>query len=128
MPYNVIRDDALNYIPAGSDAASVALTYPTRTPSRRHNIKDKLVEELRAPPPGFGALGLRELPFLNQVIDETLRVHSAALPPFPRLVPGSGAHLAGYYMPGSIEVSAQAFSSHRDPVVFPSPDEFRPER
>ncbi|KAI0545628.1 cytochrome protein [Xylaria curta] len=128
MPYHEIRDEALNYIAAGSDTVSVTLTYLTWTLGRRHDIRDKLVEELQTLPPGFGALELRELPFLNQVIDEALRVHSAAPAPFPRLVPDGGAQLAGHYMPGGIEVSAQAFSLHRDPVIFPSPDEFRPER
>ncbi|KAI1273301.1 cytochrome protein [Xylaria sp. FL0933] len=128
MPYNEIRDEALNYITAGSDTVSVTLTYLTWRLSRRTDIRDKLVEELRALPPGFGASALRELPFLNQVIDETLRLYSATPPPFQRVVPSGGARLAGHYMPGGIEVSAQAYSMHRDPAVFPLPGEFRPER
>jgi cytochrome P450 len=128
MPYHEIRDEALNYIAAGSDTVSVTLTYLTWTLSRRPDIRDRLCGELKTLPPGFGAQELRELPFLNQVINETLRVYTAAPAPFPRLVPDGGVHLAGYYMPGGIEVSAQAFSMHRDPAIFPAPSEFRPER
>lgn len=128
MPYNEIRDEALNYIAAGSDTVSVTLTYLTWTLSRNLDIRDRLVEELRTLAPDFGAHELRELPYLNQVIDETLRIYSAAPGPFPRLVPAEGAHLAGYYMSGGIEVSAQAFSLHRDPVIFPAPYEFQPGR
>lgn len=128
MPYNEIRDEALNYIAAGSDTVSVTLTYLTWTLSRKTDIRDRLVKELRTLPPSFSAQDLRELPFLNQVIDETLRVYSAAPAPFPRLVPAEGARLAGYDMPGGIEVSAQAYSLHRDPTIFPAPYEFRPER
>ncbi|KAI0149566.1 cytochrome protein [Xylariaceae sp. FL1272] len=128
MPYNEIRDEALNYIAAGSDTVSITLTYLTWELSRKPKIRKRLVEELRTLPADFGAQELRELQFLNQVIDETLRLYCAAPPPFPRLVPSDGAYLAGYYLPGGIEVSAQAFSMHRDTTVFPSPEEFRPER
>ncbi|KAJ6437577.1 hypothetical protein O9K51_09783 [Purpureocillium lavendulum] len=124
MPYNEIRDEALNYIAAGSDTVSVTLTYLTWTLCRKPDIRNRLVGELRTLPPNFGAHELRELPFLNQVINETLRVYSAAPGPFPRLVPSGGAHLAGYFLPGGTE----AFSMHRDPAIFPAPGEFRPER
>ncbi|KAI1258955.1 cytochrome protein [Xylariaceae sp. FL1019] len=128
MPYNEIRDEALNYIAAGSDTVSITLTYLTWELSRKPEIKQRLLEELRMLPADFGALELRDLPFLNQVMDETLRLYCAAPPPFPRVVPNDGAHLAGYYLPSGIEVSAQAFSMHRDTTIFPSPEEFRPER
>jgi cytochrome P450 len=128
MPYNEIRDEALNYIAAGSDTVSITLTYLTWTVCRNPDIRETLVKELRTLPPEFGVAQLRDLPFLNQVINETLRMYSAAPGPFPRLVPSGGTELAGYWMAEGTEVSAQAFSMHRDPVTFPAPYEFRPSR
>lgn len=128
MPYNEIRDEALNYIAAGSDTVSITMTYLTWTLSHRPDIRDTLVKELRTLPPAFGADELRDLPYLNAVINETLRIHSAAPGPFPRLVPPEGVELAGYHMAGGVEVSAQAYSMHRDPAIFPDPSEFRPSR
>jgi len=128
MPYNEIRDEALNYIAAGSDTVSITLTYLTWTVCRNPDIRETLVKELRTLPPEFGVAQLRDLSFLNQVINETLRMYSAAPGPFPRLVPSGGTALAGYWMAEGTEVSAQAFSMHRDPVTFPAPYEFRPSR
>jgi len=128
MPYHEVRDEAVNYIAAGSDTVSTTLSYLTWTLSKKLDVRDRLVEELEALPRGFGAQELRELPYLNGVINETLRIHTAAPAPFPRLVPAEGADLAGYSLAGGVEVSAQAYSMHRDPAIFPDPDEFRPER
>lgn len=128
MPYNEIRDEALNYIAAGSDTVSITLTYLTWAVCRDPIIREMLVQELMTLPPKFGIALLRDLPFLNQVINETLRLYSPAPGPFPRLVPPGGTELAGYWMAEGIEISAQAFSLHRDPVTFPAPYEFRPSR
>ncbi|SPJ74748.1 related to cytochrome P450 CYP4/CYP19/CYP26 subfamilies [Fusarium torulosum] len=128
MPFNEIRDEALNYIAAGSDTVSVTMTYLTWHLSRNTDIRDELIKELRALPSDFDAHQLRDLPFLNAVINETLRIYSAAPGPFPRLVPPEGADIAGYHIAGGVEVSAQAYSLHRDPSIFPDPDDFKPSR
>ena len=128
MPYNEIRDEALNYIAAGSDTVSITLTYLIWAVCSDPNIRETLVRELRTLPPEFGKAQLRDLPFLNQIINETLRLYSPAPGPFPRLVPSGGSELAGYWMAKGTEVSTQAFSLHRDPVTFPAPYKFQPSR
>ncbi len=128
LPFNEIRDEAQNYTAAGSDTVAVTLTFLTWSVCRNPKIQSQLVQELSMLPPDFGELHLRNLPFLNQIINEALRLYPAAPGLLPRLVPEGGFDLGGHWVEAGIEVCAQSFSLHRDPIHFPSPYEFRPER
>ncbi|POR38265.1 Uncharacterized protein TPAR_01529 [Tolypocladium paradoxum] len=128
MPFNEIRDEAENYITAGSDTTSNTLTYLIWAVCRDSNTRMTLLNELRTLPPDFAEAQLRRLPFLNQVISETLRLYSAAPSGLPRLVPRGGVELAGYWFAENTEVCAQAFSMHRDPIIYPAPEQFLPSR
>ncbi|PNY23763.1 sterigmatocystin biosynthesis P450 monooxygenase [Tolypocladium capitatum] len=128
MAFNEIRDEAQAYIVAGSDTTATSLTYLTWAVCRNPGLREALVEELRTLPEGYAEAQLRDLPFLNMVIDETLRLYGAAPAILPRSVPPGGAELAGYRFQEGDVVSTQAYSMHRDPVIFPRPDEFIPTR
>ncbi len=65
---------------------------------------------------------------MNKVIDETLRLYSAAPGSLPRIVPAGGAILGGYHIPGGTTVSTQAYTFHRNPKIFPNPESFDPDR
>ncbi|PHH87321.1 hypothetical protein CDD83_9030 [Cordyceps sp. RAO-2017] len=97
MPFNEIRDEAQSFIIAGSDTTANTLTFLTWSVCRHPRVRARLVDELRDLPPDFDEARLRDLPFLNQVIDETLRLYSAAPSTLPREVPPGGAELAGYW-------------------------------
>lgn len=123
-----ILSEARSFIVAGSDTTSNSLTYLVWSVCRNDDIRRTLAEELRALPGEFDDSMLKPLPYLNQVIDETLRLYSAAPSGLPRLVPPGGAELAGYWMPGGSTVTTQAYTLHRDPTVFPRPEVFDPSR
>ncbi|KAI1852249.1 hypothetical protein JX266_002427 [Neoarthrinium moseri] len=123
-----LRDEAQAYIIAGSDTTSNTLTYLVWSVCRSPIIKTKLVDELLTVPPKFAYDDIRDLPYLNMVIEETLRLYSAAPAGLPRIVPPGGADLAGHHLPAGSTVSTQAYSLHRDPNVFPRAEEFIPER
>ncbi|KAM4057424.1 cytochrome p450 [Hirsutella rhossiliensis] len=123
-----VRDEAQSYITAGTDTTAVSLTYLTWSVCRNPDIRAQLVAALQTLPPDFTEVQLRNLPFLNHVIDETMRLYSAAPSTLPRLVPPGGVRLAGHWFDEGTVVSAQAFSMHRDPLIFPQPDEFIPSR
>lgn len=71
---------------------------------------------------------LQQLPYLNQTIEEALRLHPAAPSALPRVVPQEGATFAGTYLPGGSTICTQAYSLHRDPSIFPDPEKFNPLR
>ncbi|KND89234.1 putative sterigmatocystin biosynthesis P450 monooxygenase [Tolypocladium ophioglossoides CBS 100239] len=128
LTFDEIRNEAQSYIVAGSDTTANSLTYLTWSVCRNPGIRDALVKELRTLPEAYTESQLRDLPFLNLVIDEALRLYPAAPFVLPRSVPPGGAELAGYWLKEGDVVSAQTYSMHRDPVIFPDPDEFVPSR
>jgi cytochrome P450 len=65
---------------------------------------------------------LERLPILKAVIEETLRLYSAAPGTLPRLTPKSGAIFQDYHIPAGTIVGTQSYSLHRYPVLFPNPD------
>ncbi|MBE3046280.1 cytochrome P450 [Candidatus Bathyarchaeota archaeon] len=120
--------DARGYIIAGSDTTSNSLTYLVWSVCRNDDIRHRLVEELMALPADFDDQMLKPLPYLNQVIDETLRLYAAAPSGLPRVVPPGGAELGGHWLPGGSTVTTQAYTLHRNPTVFPQPELFNPSR
>lgn len=45
-----------------------------------------------------------------------------------RHTPPEGTKIDGQMVPGDTAVSISAYTAHRDPMVFPDPEAFRPER
>lgn len=122
MSYLEIRQEAQGYIVAGTDTTAVTLTYLVYAVCRNRRVQEKLVAELANVPAPVRDKHLRDLPYLNQVINETLRLYTAVPTGLPRLVPPEGAQFSGYHVPGGVTVSAQAYSLHRDHCIFPNPE------
>lgn len=129
-----IRDNAQVYLTAGSGTTATSLTFLVWSVCKHDAVKRKLLGELYAHLEAkglgddFGYDDIKELPYLNCVIKETLRLYSAVPTGMPRVVPLGGATLAGRFLPAGTTVAAQAFSMHRNADVFPEPDCFVPER
>lgn len=128
-----ITDEAQIYIVAGSDTTALTLTFLVWSVCRQPAVvQQRLADEVRRllpPPPGrFEDHDVQQLPYLNQVIEEALRLYPPAPSALPRVVPPGGATLSGHFLPGGSVVCTQAYSLHRNPDVFPNPDVFDPSR
>lgn len=121
LPHDEIKKEAQGYIVAGSDTTAVTLTYLTYAVCGNSRVRDKLVVEVTALTEPIHDNDLRNLPYLNMVISETLRLHTAVPFGLPRTVPSEGFNFNGYFLPGGATVSTQSYSLHRDPRVFPDP-------
>ncbi|KAI6778855.1 uncharacterized protein J7T54_000511 [Emericellopsis cladophorae] len=128
LPFNELCGAAQTYIIAGTDTTAITMTYLTWAVCRRPSIQAKLVEELRTLPVHFADVHLRELPYLQCVIEETLRLYAAVPGGLPRIVPPGGAELVGHHLAQGTVVSGQAYTLHRDSTIFPRPLEFDPAR
>lgn len=114
--------ESQSYITAGTDTTAVTLTYIIYSVCRDPTIRDPLVAELRAVHEQLTYADVKNLPYLNRVIDEGLRLYGAAPGALPRVVPAGGTRLADHSLPGGITVSTQGYSLHRDPKAFPEPE------
>ena len=112
------------FIVAGSDTTANTMTYLVYAVTRHPEVQKRLVDELSTVRSDFGWDDLRDLPYLNKCIDETLRLYGPASNALPRSVPQGGATLAGYYLPGDkgLTVSTQAYTLHRNSSIFSEPE------
>ncbi|EXJ65327.1 hypothetical protein A1O7_01668 [Cladophialophora yegresii CBS 114405] len=134
-----LQDEDLNvqstsFILAGSHTTSSSLTWIVWRILKSPEIHRKLNDELDA---ALGTTDRKAIPahakldnltYLNCIIKEGLRIDTSVPGSTPRYVPPEGAVMGDYALPGRTIVSVQAYTTHRDPDVFPDPDRFWPER
>ena len=132
--------EALTQLIAGSDTTSntacALLYWCTSTPG----IVARLQAELDAAVPAGTDVPsfemVKDLPFLQNVINETLRIHSTSSLGLPRVVPpGPGVRLAGYHFPTGTVLSVPAYTMHHDIAIWNpwnelafDPERFNPDR
>ena len=124
----MIADEASNFMIGGTDTTSTTLTYLIWAVLRHPQVKQRLLAELLTMPADPTARELEVAPYLNRVIDETLRLYSAVPGSLRRTTPSGGAMLAGYNLPGNTVVCTQAYTFHRNSSVFQEPWCFDPDR
>lgn len=115
---------------AGSDTTAISLSaimyYVLRTP-RVHNRLRREVDEFSAQ----GSIRFKdsqEMPYLQAVIKEALRMHTATGLPLWREVPSGGVQINGYYIPQGSAVGINTWVAHYNDDYFPDAKEFIPER
>lgn len=71
---------------------------------------------------------VREISFLDDIINETLRLKPALLTGYYRVTPPQGVQVDEVHIPGDINVFVPVQLIQRDPRYWPKPLEFIPER
>ncbi|KAF5006245.1 hypothetical protein FDECE_7405 [Fusarium decemcellulare] len=127
--------EALTQLIAGSDTtsnSSCALLYHvTRTPGVLEKLQAELDDAIptEVSVPTFDMV--RDLPYLNNVINETLRYHSTSGIGLPRQIPENapGITIRGHYFPPGSVLSVPTYSIHHSKEIWgPDADDFKPER
>ncbi|KAJ4188492.1 hypothetical protein NW755_006654 [Fusarium falciforme] len=116
---STVRTEAGNLIVAGSDTTAITLTYLAWAVLSQPRLQAALELEVCGLSPSLTFDELKSAPLLNSVIEETLRLYGAAPGALPRVVPGKGLSVRGYFIPPGTVVSTQAYTLHRDSTVFP---------
>jgi cytochrome P450 len=133
-----IACELYDQLTAGFETSAVGLTYLLWRVSRNQEIQDKLREELLTldSPVSYPKAGelppakaIDSLPLLDAIVTETLRLHAPIPGIQPRVTPSPSCTLGGYTdIPPNTRVSAQGYSLHRNPEVFPDPESWQPKR
>ncbi|EMC93381.1 hypothetical protein BAUCODRAFT_238892 [Baudoinia panamericana UAMH 10762] len=124
--------EALTQLIAGSDTTSntsCALLYHCLMhPEVVRKLQAELDEALPSNDvPSYEQV--KDLPYLDQVIQETLRIHSTSSQGLPRQVPVGGAEVCGRFFPQGLVLSVPAYVMHHSTEIWgPDAEEFRPER
>lgn len=127
--------EALTQLIAGSDTTSntaCAILYwclrtPGVIPKLQKTLDDALPKDIDVPTHAM----VKEIPYLQWVIWETMRIHSTSAMGLPREIPAGGdpVTIAGHtFMPGDV-LSVPSYTIHRSKEIWgPDAEEFVPER
>jgi cytochrome P450 len=124
-----IRDQVMTLMFAGHDTSTSTVTFMLHELARHPDVVAKLREEQErvlgtaAPTPEQLE---REMPYLDMVLDEVLRLYPPAWIGPRRAV--REFEFGGYTVPRGAYVNYCSWASHRIPEVFPDPEAFIPER
>jgi cytochrome P450 len=124
-----IRDQVMTLMFAGHDTSTSTLTFMLHELARHPEATRRLCEEqdrvLQGETPA--ALQLeKEMPYLDMVLDEVLRLYPPAWIGPRRAV--REFEFGGHTVPKGAYVNYCSWASHRLPEVFPQPEAFIPER
>jgi cytochrome P450 len=127
--------EMLDHIIATQETNTTTWTYIlyqlSQHPLRQRQLRAELEDcaERHAHDGGhFSPAVLDSLPFLDAVLQETLRLHAGNPARLPRVVPQGGITLEGHFIPNGTTVSSNAYCLHRNERLFPQPEEWIPER
>jgi len=124
-----IRDQVMTLMFAGHDTSTSTLTFMLHELARHPEVVDRLHEEqdqvLGGASPTPQQLE-KEMPYLEMVLDEVLRLYPPAWIGPRRAV--REFEFGGYTVPRGAYVNYCSWASHRLPEVFPEPEAFIPER
>jgi cytochrome P450 len=124
-----VRDQVMTLMFAGHDTSTSTLTFMMHELTRHPEVVVRLAEEeqrvLGGATPTPEQLE-RELPYLDMVLDEVLRLYPPAWIGPRRAV--REFEFGGYTVPLGAYVNYVSWASHRIPEVFPDPEAFIPER
>jgi cytochrome P450 len=124
-----IRDQVMTLMFAGHDTSTSTLTFMMHELARHPDLLAKLCEEqdqvLDGAMPDIDKLE-REMPYLDMVLDEVLRLYPPAWIGPRRAV--RDFEFGGHRVSRGAYVNYCSWASHRLPEVFPEPEAFIPER
>jgi cytochrome P450 len=124
-----VRDQVMTLMFAGHDTSTSTLAFLMYELARHPDVLARLCAEqdeiLAGATPTVEQLE-REMPYLDMVLDEVLRLYPPAWIGPRRAV--REFEFGGYTVPMGAYVNYSSWASHRIPEVFPDPEAFIPER
>ncbi|KAK8080612.1 Cytochrome P450 [Apiospora hydei] len=114
---------------AGGETVATTLTGLTCFLAQNPEKLQQLVDEIRGAFKSYdeiNATAAQQLPYLQAVLNEGLRLFPPASGGAPRVSPGFELH--GYHIPSGTEINVSPWTITHDEKYFSEPWEFRPER
>lgn len=118
-----VQAEAGVFTVAGTDTTAITMTYLVWCVLSRPELQQKIQDEVAGLSDDYGDSDLFDLPWLGGIISETLRLYGPIASALPRVSPPGGCILGGFSISGGTIVSTQSHTIHRDPELFPNPNE-----
>ena len=123
-----LRDELMTLLLAGHETTASSLAWALYWMHQNPNIVARLRDELQSCPPEAGTMELLKLPYLTAVCNEALRLYPVVPITFPRRAMDEPFEIKGHRLPVDSLVAPCIYLTHHDPVLYPEPKAFRPER
>jgi cytochrome P450 len=111
-----IHDELLTLLVAGHETTATALSWAVERLIRHPEKMERLRAEVES----------GEEAYMAATIQETLRLRPVIVGVLRRLT--EPVEMGGYELPAGLTVMPSIHLVHRDPTIYPEPDDFRPER
>ena len=121
---------AQDLIAGGTESSAVTVEWAISELLKKPEVIAKATEELdRVIGPGRWVTekDIPQLPYVDAIVKETMRLHPVAPLLVPRLA-REDATVDGYDIPAGTRVLVSVWSIGRDPALWDAPEEFMPER
>ncbi|KAK3074172.1 hypothetical protein LTR53_003642 [Teratosphaeriaceae sp. CCFEE 6253] len=130
IPNSHIPAYMVEMLAAGSSTTSHTATFACYELMRHPKEAGRLREELESAFPNKDNIDetkTMQLPFLDSVLRETMRLMPMIPGPLPRYL-GDSIDVRGYQVPPGVVASTAAIDQGRLPSIYPEPDTWKPER
>jgi cytochrome P450 len=125
-------EDGRLIIIAGSDTTASTLAsaiyFLCQSPEKAERLRNELKKVFPNGEADWSIEKLKEVPYLEGVIDETLRLKPAIPSGVPRVTPEAGLQIDDVFIPGDTNVIVPTHTIQRDSRYFVDPNSFVPER
>ncbi|KAI9480192.1 cytochrome P450 [Coemansia mojavensis] len=132
MTRSQITAENIVFLVAGTDTTALTLTWTIHYLMLYPRVYKKAVDEVRSK---FAhdhlityAEGKAQLPYVEAVIYEALRIRAVSGTALPRVVPEGGATFQGYFLPGGTQINVNIAGANHHHGTWDNPRLFRPER
>jgi cytochrome P450 len=123
-----LRDELMTMLFAGHETTAIALSWALYWVHYLPEVREKLLQELNSIDiANADPTTITQLPYLNAVCSETLRIYPVAFFSFSRILKAP-MKLMGYDLPKGTSISPCIYLTHHRPDIYPEPEKFQPER
>ncbi|MBC7882580.1 MAG: cytochrome P450 [Anaerolineae bacterium] len=122
-----LRDELMTLLHSGHSTTNAALSWAFYFIHRQPEVRQKLMAELTTQFDPQDLAAAEKLPYLQAVVQETLRIYPVSLVALARIARNPIEILGKTYETGTVFFPA-IYLTHRRADLYPDPETFRPER
>ncbi|MFP4133471.1 MAG: cytochrome P450 [Halothece sp.] len=122
-----LRNQLITLLFAGHETTATALAWAFYWIHKFPEVREKLLTELQNISDSSDIKALNQLPYLDAVCNETLRIYPVAIITFPRITK-SAIKIGNYEYPPETILAPCIYLLHHREEIYPNSKQFRPER